>query len=81
MTTETSPACCHTFKALADLAEYLVTHHQFDHVLLGKFSSDPIDGRFGMYRQFSVGVFYIYVKQLLDSERKIRVLNILHVQE
>lgn len=30
-----------------------------------------------MYRQFNGGNFYISVKQLLDSERKIRVLNIL----
>lgn len=75
---ETSLACSHTFKALADLAEFLISRHDFDYVLLGKFSSDPIEGRFGMYRQFSGGNFYISVKQLLDSEKKIRILNLLH---
>jgi len=49
----------------------------FKLVLLGQLQSDPIESRFGWLRQLSAANYYISVKQVLDSERKIRALSLL----
>ena len=59
--------------AVADLAEDLINNHNFKFVLLGKTFSDVIEARFGCYRQLSGCNFFISIRQLLDSEKKIRV--------
>ena len=61
--------------AISDLCDDLLSNFSFDFVLLGKFQSDPIEARFGCYQQLSGANFFISVRQLLDSEKKIRVLN------
>ncbi len=80
LTSQTFLACQQTFKALAQLCEYLLHHKDFDYVLLGKFSSDTIEGRFGCYRQLSGGNFFISIKQILESEKKIRKLNLMELR-
>ena len=47
-------------------------------VLLGKLSSDPIEKRFGQFRQLSGANFFISVRQLLDAEKRIRILSLIH---
>ena len=47
-------------------------------MLFGKLQSDLIEGRFGCYWQMSGANFFMSLRQLLDSEKKIRVLNKLH---
>ena len=37
--------------------------------------SDPIEARFGWYCQMNGGNFFMSLRQLLDSEKKIRVLG------
>lgn len=54
--------------------------HSFSFVLLGKFQSDPLEGRFGYYRQLSGGNFYISCRQLLQAEKKIRLLKEMQVR-
>ena len=49
----------------------------FKFVLLGQLQSDPIESRFGWLRQLSGANYYISIKQVLDSERKIRALSLL----
>ena len=44
---------------------------------MGKFSSDPIERRFGWFRQLSGANFYISCKQLFEAEKKIRVLSLI----
>ncbi len=46
-------------------------------VLLGCIQSDNIESRFGWYRQLSGGNYFISVKQILDSERKIKTISLL----
>ena len=75
LTDETFLACIQTMKALPMLADYLIKMHGFSYVLLGKFCSDPIEARFGCYRQMNGGNFFMSIKQLLESEKKIRVLG------
>ena len=75
LTAETFLACIQSMRALPMLAEYLIQEFNFEYVLLGKFCSDPIEARFGCYRQMSGGNFFMSLKQLLESEKKIRVLG------
>ena len=49
----------------------------FRYTLPGKFMSDPIEARFGWYRQASGGNFFMSVKQLMLAEKKIRALSLL----
>lgn len=75
LTAETFLACTHTTRTLPLLAMHLIEHHGFQYVLLGKFMSDPIEARFGWYRQMNGGNFFMSLRQLLDAEKKIRVLS------
>ena len=49
----------------------------FFYLLLGKMSSDPIEARFGAYRQMAGANYYISCKQLFEAEKKIRALNLI----
>lgn len=63
-------ATCHS---LVNLLEYLLNEKGMDYVLLGKFQTDLLERRFGRYRQLHGGNYYISVRQLLQSEKKIKV--------
>ena len=45
----------------------------FQYVLLGHLQSDPLEHRFGEYRQRSGSNYFLAVKQVLESERKMKV--------
>lgn len=66
---------CHV---LCNLVVTLLTDFGFSFVLTGYLQSDPLESRFGRYRQMSGGNFFISVKQIIESERKIRLSTILH---
>ena len=80
LTSETFLACTQTIGAIPELVKYLNAQHQIDCVLPGKLLSDPIEGRFGWYRQVHGGNFYVSVKQILLAEKKIRCLSLLEQQ-
>ena len=80
LTQETFAACIQSMGAIPELALYLIRKHGFHYILPGKFMSDPIEGRFGWYRQMNGGNFFMSSKQLLQSEKKIRRLNLLQQQ-
>ncbi len=75
LTAEIFLACSKTTSTLPLLATHLIDNHGFQYVLLGKFMSDPIEARFGWYRQMNGGNFIMSLRQLLDSEKKIQVLG------
>ena len=77
LTTETFTACIQTMGALPELPDYLIQQHGFQYVLTGKPTSDPIEGRFGWHRQAKGGNFFMSVKQLFLTEKKIRCLSLL----
>ena len=43
--------------AILELAKHLLERHGFHYVLSGKLMSDPLEGRFGWYRQTNGGNF------------------------
>ena len=77
LTNETFTACIQSVKAMMALASHLILERGFTYVLPGKFTSDPIEGRFGWYRQVNGGNFYMSILQLFQAEKKIRCLSLL----
>ena len=77
LASETFMACIQTMRAVTEMVEYLQDRHGFTYVLSGKLMSDPIEGRFGWYRQSNGGNFYMSVKQVLTAEKKIRCISLL----
>ena len=79
LTSQTFTAFVQTTSALADLCEHLLFKDQtsFRFIMLGKCQSDPIEGRFGRYRQLCGANFYLSVRQIFESEQKIRILNLM----
>ena len=75
-TKETFTATHQTLTATVKLVEYLLDKKGFSYVLTGKFQSDPIERQFGRYRQASGGNYFISTRQVLESEKLIRVKNI-----
>ena len=68
-------ACLQSMRAMPSLAKYLLYKHEFEYVLPGKFMSDPIEGRFGWYRQvnganFNKAVSTNYFNKAAASGRK-----------
>lgn len=56
-----------------ELAEYLLQEKDLAYVLLGKINSDPLERRFGWYRQLAGANYFISVRQFLEAEKKIRL--------
>ena len=61
---------------MIELVKYMHTTLNFAYVLFGKYMSDPIEGRFGWYRQANGGNFFMSIKQLLSTEKN-SCLNLL----
>jgi len=76
LTRETFLAVRQTCQAITGLAKYLINFCGFNYVLLGKIQSDTIEGRFGRIRQLSGANYYISMRQLLESDRKLRTLSL-----
>ena len=71
LTNETFMACIQSMQVMIrDLVHHLTKQHFYLYILPGKFSSDPIEGRFGWYRQTNGGNFYISINQLCQAEKK-----------
>ena len=78
MSAETFTAVENLCNVLRNLVKTLLADYGFRFVLTGFLQSDPLESRFGRYRQMSGGNFFISVKQIIESERKIRLSSILH---
>ena len=77
LTKETFLALRHTCRALADCATYLMDVCHFKYVLLGSLQSDDLESRFGWLRQLSGANYYISMRQVMESDRKIRAVSLL----
>ena len=77
LTRETFLALRQTCLAVAECTKYLLSQRGFEVVLIGHLQSDPIESRFGWLRQMSGANYFISMKQVLDSDRKIRALSLL----
>ena len=69
----------HTCEGLVELASHLLeTGH--DYALLGKFSTDDLESKFGELRQGSVGTYFITVQNSLEKFKIQRTRLLLHLK-
>ncbi len=76
LTKETFLSVRHTCSTLVLLAKHCLNSLGFNYVLLGNVQSDALEARFGWFRQLCGANYYISLKQILESERKIRTLSL-----
>jgi hypothetical protein len=74
---ETFLALRQTISAFVPLSRYLISEQSFSYVLLGFLQSDRLEGRFGWFRQLDGGNYFISLRQVRESERKIRIISLL----
>ena len=55
----------------------LLDRKAFNYVLLGHLQSDAIERRFGWLRQMSDANYYVSMRQVLESDRRIRAVSLL----
>ena len=77
LTNETTLALVQTTSSMPELSRYVLKHCGFDYFLTGQAQSDDIEKRFGLYRKLSGTNFFISERQLLEGEKKVRLLNLL----
>lgn len=68
LTRDTAKAIHHTCNGLVSLCRHLLrTSHEY--VLLGRFSTDPLEKEFSKLRQGSGGTYFINVQQIVEKTR------------
>ncbi|KAH7985005.1 hypothetical protein HPB49_026654 [Dermacentor silvarum] len=81
LTRETHSALRLTTDTLVKVTKYCLEEMHFDYELLGKFQTDCLEERFGKYRQLAGAQYHISIRQVYESERKLRLQNILELPE
>ena len=71
LSNETLTALILMCQTMRDIVPYLL-NSGFKYVLLGHLQSDPLEKRFGEYRQRSGSNYFLGIKQVIDTERKIK---------
>ena len=66
-----------TSLGLIAVSIYLIDEKGFSYVLLFFLNSDPLERRFGWYRQLGGGNYYLSVRQFLEAEKKIRLQTLI----
>ena len=66
MTRDTDAALAHTCCGLVVITKFLL-QHSFKYVILGKFTTDPLEKMFGKLRQGSGGTYFINVQQVIEK--------------
>lgn len=83
LTRETMFALKHTVATMISLSEYLLTTpvcgQLMKYIPLGKFQTDNLEFRFGQYRQMSGANYNVSVTQIMESEKKLKILSIMKV--
>ncbi len=73
LTEETFLACIQTTFATIEVTRQLLENDEFRYVLTGNLQSDPIERRFGWYRQLAGSNYFVSVRQILEAEKSIRL--------
>jgi hypothetical protein len=77
LTSETFAAVTLMCDTLPRIAKYLISSCDYHYVLLGSLQSDPLESRFGRYRQLHGANFFISFRQICESEKKIKISSAL----
>ncbi|GBO13031.1 hypothetical protein AVEN_40191-1 [Araneus ventricosus] len=77
LTSETLCSFEHTTNTIKDIIIHQLQSSTNSYVLTGKYQTDPLEGRFGQYRQLCGGNYSISVEQILQAEKKLRITSLL----
>lgn len=80
-TSETHMALGHTSHDLHEVSLYSLQEHRLKYVLLGKFQTNSLEERFGKYRQLSGSQYHVFVRQIYESESKLRLQKVLDLPD
>lgn len=75
LTNETHHAFTHTTHAILELSSYCIQELGMQYFLPGKVQTDPLEERFGKYRQLAGSQYNISIRQMFECESKLRVQN------
>jgi hypothetical protein len=79
LTSETLFALKHTVQTFLVLVPYLLHDMKLTYVLTGTFQTDPLEGRFGVYRRMSGTNYHISVAEIMESEKKLKITSTLNL--
>lgn len=77
LSTQTHTALYHTIYGMLEISKYCFNELKMNYVLLGKLQTDPLEHRFGKYRQLAGGQYHISLRQLYESEKRLRIQSLL----
>lgn len=77
LSAETFAAIINACRVVRLIVLHLLQKCDFQFALTGHIQSDAIESRFGQYRQMAGGNFYVSIKQVLESEKKIKMVSLL----
>lgn len=67
LTKDTGKAIWHTCNGLVQLSKHLLTTAGHDFVMLGLFTSDPLEKQFGKLRQGTGGTYFLTTQQIFEK--------------
>ncbi|VEN43153.1 unnamed protein product [Callosobruchus maculatus] len=79
LTQDTYNALKRSTLVLIEIIKYSFPKFDIDYILPGKFQTDNLEKRFSRYRNLSGCNYNVSVKQIYESEKKIRIQNLIKV--
>ena len=67
LTKDTSNCLSHTCNGLVEISQYLLLQDAYQYVMLGIFTTDPLENEFSKLRQRSGGTYFITAQQVLEK--------------
>nr|CAH7769842.1 unnamed protein product [Callosobruchus chinensis] len=80
LTNQTYTALHHTVYGMLEIINYCRDELKAKYILLGKFQTDPLEHRFGKYRQLAGGQYNISIRQLYESEKRLRIQSLMSLK-
>ena len=77
LSAQTNNALVRTLRCHAALIEDLFEIENYCYVLTAKFQSDPLEKRYGQYRQMSGGRFLVSLHDVIRSEKILKIKSLL----
>ncbi|GBL80019.1 hypothetical protein AVEN_29037-1 [Araneus ventricosus] len=79
LTKETHSALYMTTFALKEITKYCEEEFNMKYILPGKFQTDNLEARFGLYQQMAGAQYHVSLRQVFESENKLRMHSILKI--
>lgn len=79
LTVDTHNALHHSTTVIIKVIKYCLSNISCKYLLTGKFQTDNLESRFGNYRQLSGGNYYVSLRQIYESEKKIRIKGLFNL--